>query len=103
MRAAMERMLAELMNVKTDRSLLAGLFVEIARCLNQDTTAKANGFAPALLNRVADGTPVLKGKTAIGDTVISSVSLFGCGDSSDPRSYSPLMPARNGSPYCYSR
>ena len=42
-RAAIERMLAELMNVKTDRSLLAGLFVEIARCLNQDTTAKANG------------------------------------------------------------
>ncbi len=42
-RAAIERMLAELSNVKTDRSLLAGLFVEIARCLNQDTTAKANG------------------------------------------------------------
>jgi hypothetical protein len=42
-RAALERMLAELMHVKTDRSLLAGLFVEIARCLNQDTTAKANG------------------------------------------------------------
>jgi hypothetical protein len=42
-RAAIERMLAELMHVKTDRSLLAGLFVEIARCLNQDTTAKANG------------------------------------------------------------
>ncbi len=42
-RAAIERMLAELMHVKTDRSLLAGLFVEIARCLNQDTTAKTNG------------------------------------------------------------
>ena len=42
-RAAMERMLSELMNVKTDRSLLAGLFVEIARCLNQDATAKPNG------------------------------------------------------------
>jgi hypothetical protein len=42
-RAAIERMLAELMHVKTDRSLLAGLFVEIARCLNQDTTGKANG------------------------------------------------------------
>ncbi len=42
-RAAIERMLAELMNVKTDRSLLAGLFVEIARCLNQDTTVRANG------------------------------------------------------------
>ena len=44
-RAAIERMLSELMNVKTDRSLLAGLFVEIARCLNQDSTAKANGGA----------------------------------------------------------
>jgi hypothetical protein len=43
LRAAIERMLAELMHVKTDRSLLAGLFVEIARCLNQDTTAKTNG------------------------------------------------------------
>jgi hypothetical protein len=42
-RAAIERMLAELMHVKTDRSLLAGLFVEIARCLNQDTSAKVNG------------------------------------------------------------
>jgi hypothetical protein len=42
-RATMERMLSELMHVKTDRSLLAGLFVEIARCLNQDSTAKANG------------------------------------------------------------
>jgi hypothetical protein len=42
-RAAIERMLAELMHVKTDRSLLAGLFVEIARCLNQDSTVKANG------------------------------------------------------------
>jgi chromosome segregation ATPase len=44
-RTAIERMLAELMNVKTDRSLLAGLFVEIARCLNQDSTAKANGVS----------------------------------------------------------
>jgi hypothetical protein len=42
-RTAIERMLAELMNVKTDRSLLAGLFVEIARCLNQDSPVKANG------------------------------------------------------------
>jgi hypothetical protein len=42
-RAAIERMLEELMHVKTDRSLLAGLFVEIARCLNQDSTVKANG------------------------------------------------------------
>ena len=42
--AAIERMFSELSNVKTDRNLLAGLFVEIARCLNQDsTTTKANG------------------------------------------------------------
>jgi hypothetical protein len=42
-RAAIERMFSELSNVKTDRSLLAGLFVEIARCLNQDSTPKASG------------------------------------------------------------
>jgi hypothetical protein len=45
-RATLERMFSELSNVKTDRSLLAGLFVEIARCLNQDMTPKgkvANG------------------------------------------------------------
>jgi hypothetical protein len=39
-RALIERMVSELSNVKTDRNLLAGLFVEIARCLNQDVTAK---------------------------------------------------------------
>jgi hypothetical protein len=38
-----ERMFSELSNVKTDRNLLAGLFVEIARCLNQDATPKTNG------------------------------------------------------------
>jgi hypothetical protein len=42
-RAAIERMFSELSNVKTDRSLLAGLFVEIARCLNQESTPKASG------------------------------------------------------------
>jgi ferritin-like metal-binding protein YciE len=45
-RATIERMFSELSNVKTDRNLLAGLFVEIARCLNQDATPKANGGAP---------------------------------------------------------
>ena len=35
-----EKMFAELSNVKTDRNLLAGLFVEIARCLNQDATPR---------------------------------------------------------------
>jgi hypothetical protein len=42
-RAIIERMFSELSNVKTDRNLLAGLFVEIARCLNQDVTPKAGG------------------------------------------------------------
>jgi hypothetical protein len=32
----LEKMFAELSSVKTDRNLLAGLFVEVARCLNQD-------------------------------------------------------------------
>ncbi|OUM02379.1 hypothetical protein A8M77_11210 [Variovorax sp. JS1663] len=39
-RATMERMFAELSHVKTDRNLLAGLFVEIAKCLNQDVAPK---------------------------------------------------------------
>jgi hypothetical protein len=41
-RATIERMFSELTNVKTDRNLLAGLFVEIARCLNQDVTSKGS-------------------------------------------------------------
>jgi len=45
-RTTIERMFSELSNVKTDRNLLAGLFVEIAKCLNQDTTPKvSNGAA----------------------------------------------------------
>ena len=40
---AMERMFAELSNVKTDRNLLAGLFVEVAKCLNQDAGSKSAG------------------------------------------------------------
>jgi F0F1-type ATP synthase membrane subunit b/b' len=36
-----EKMFAELSNVKTDRNLLAGLFVEIARCLNQEVGPKS--------------------------------------------------------------
>jgi DNA repair exonuclease SbcCD ATPase subunit len=39
-RGTIERMFAELSNVKTDRNLLAGLFVEIAKCLNQDIAPK---------------------------------------------------------------
>jgi chromosome segregation ATPase len=33
----LERMFSDLSNVKTDRNLLAGLFVEVAKCLNQDS------------------------------------------------------------------
>jgi chromosome segregation ATPase len=36
-----EKMFAELSNVKTDRNLLASLFLEIARCLNQDVGPKS--------------------------------------------------------------
>jgi len=36
LRSTMERMFGELGNVKTDRNLLAGLFIEVAKCLNQD-------------------------------------------------------------------
>jgi hypothetical protein len=39
----LEKMFAELSNVKTDRNLLAGLFVEVAKCLNQDATSVAKG------------------------------------------------------------
>jgi hypothetical protein len=39
----MEKMFAELSNVKTDRNLLAGLFVEVAKCLNLDNGAKGVG------------------------------------------------------------
>jgi hypothetical protein len=39
-RTTIERMFTELSNVKTDRNLLAGLFVEIARCLNQDANPR---------------------------------------------------------------
>lgn len=38
-----EKMFAELASVKTDRNLLAGLFVEVAKCLNLDGGAKGVG------------------------------------------------------------
>ena len=38
---SLEKMFAELSNVKTDRNLLAGLFVEVARCLSQDSSSRA--------------------------------------------------------------
>jgi DNA repair exonuclease SbcCD ATPase subunit len=40
---AMEKMFAELSNVKTDRNLLAGLFVEVAKALNHDMGPKSTG------------------------------------------------------------
>jgi chromosome segregation ATPase len=42
-RQAIERMVAELSGVKTDRNLLAGLFVEVAKALNQDVGGKTGG------------------------------------------------------------
>ena len=45
-RATLDRMFAELRDVKTDRTLLAGLFVEVARCLNQE-------LPPALTSKAA--------------------------------------------------
>jgi type I site-specific restriction endonuclease len=42
-----EKMFAELSNVKTDRNLLAGLFLEVARCLNQDIGPKNVGKGAA--------------------------------------------------------
>jgi hypothetical protein len=46
-----EKMFAELSNVKTDRNLLAGLFVEVAKCLSQDAGAKNGGKSGAELLR----------------------------------------------------
>jgi chromosome segregation ATPase len=39
--STIEKMFAELSNVKTDRNLLAGLFLEVAKCLNQDVGPKS--------------------------------------------------------------
>ncbi len=46
MRQTIERMFTELSSVKTDRNLLAGLFVEIAKCLNQDVAPKRIASVP---------------------------------------------------------
>jgi chromosome segregation ATPase len=42
-RATLDRMFTELRDVKTDRTLLAGLFVEVARCLNQELPPQLPG------------------------------------------------------------
>jgi hypothetical protein len=43
MRLTIEKMFGELNGVKTDRNLLAGLLVEVARCLDQDLGSKSGG------------------------------------------------------------
>ena len=47
MQHTIQKMFAELSNVKTDRNLLAGLFVEVAKCLNQDVGPKTVGNSAA--------------------------------------------------------
>jgi len=44
-RTTLDRMFTELRDVKTDRTLLAGLFVEVARCLNQELPPQLSGKA----------------------------------------------------------
>jgi hypothetical protein len=46
-----ETMFAALSNVKTDRNLLAGLFVEVAKCLNHEGGPKNGGKGAAELSR----------------------------------------------------
>ena len=46
-------MFSELSNVKTDRNLLAGLFVEVAKCLNQDAASVAKSGIESSRGRVA--------------------------------------------------
>ena len=43
MRMLIEKMFGEVSSVKTDRNLLAGLFMEVAKCLSQDATPKHLG------------------------------------------------------------
>ena len=40
-RQTIEKMFDELSNVKTDRTLLSSLFVEVAKCLSQDVGSKS--------------------------------------------------------------
>jgi len=51
----MERMFSELSNVKTDRNLLAGLFVEVAKCLNQDIGTKVGKNGPEAIRGFQPG------------------------------------------------
>jgi Zn-dependent oligopeptidase len=54
-RQTIEKMFAELSNVKTDRTLLASLFVEVAKCLNQDVGAKPGKSGTEHLRGVSGG------------------------------------------------
>jgi hypothetical protein len=55
MRQALENMFAQLSNVKTDRTLLASLFVEVAKCLNQDVGSKSVGAGAEKLRGISGG------------------------------------------------
>jgi hypothetical protein len=55
MRQALENMFAQLSNVKTDRTLLASLFVEVAKCLNQDAGSKSVGAGAEKLRGISGG------------------------------------------------
>jgi hypothetical protein len=56
-RQMIEKMFAELSNVKTDRTLLASLFVEVAKCLNQDLGSKSvKGAGAERLSGLSAGT-----------------------------------------------
>ena len=70
-------MFQELSNVKTDRNLLAGLFVEIARCLNQDTTPKGGkAQRRELLSRIWGLAARVRINTpGDGDAVMSRLSV----------------------------
>jgi chromosome segregation ATPase len=55
LKETIERMFAELSGVKTDRTLLASLFVEVAKCLSQDLGSKSTGGAAEQLRGFSAG------------------------------------------------
>jgi hypothetical protein len=59
-RQTIEKMFTELSNVKTDRTLLASLFVEVAKCLNQDLGSKSvKGMGSEPMSGLAAGKNAL--------------------------------------------
>jgi hypothetical protein len=59
-RQTIEKMFAELSSVKTDRTLLASLFVEVAKCLNQDLGSKSvKGMGSEPMSGLAAGKNAL--------------------------------------------